>query len=64
MTPAGRETQGGFIMRPITQVVWFGGREFRHVTWRGIPNVTVTWAVWEHVTPAIMRARFMGRREH
>ncbi len=51
-------------MRPITQVVWFGGREFRHVTWRGIPNVTVTWAVWEHVTPAIMRARFMGRREH
>ena len=55
-------------MRPITQVVWFGGREFRHVTWRGIPgivpNITVTWAVWEHVTPTIMRAHFMGRREH
>jgi hypothetical protein len=50
--------------RPTVHVVWFGGREFQHITWKGTPSITITWAVWKHTGPGVMRAAFMGRREH
>ena len=49
------------------QVVHFGGREFRRVTWmrpmEGVRAVIVVFAVTEHVRPGVFRGTFMGRRE-
>jgi hypothetical protein len=49
--------------RPTIQVTYLNGREFHRITWRGMPNVTLVWAIERHVRPGVFRGHLMARIE-
>lgn len=51
--------------KSATQVIWFGGREFRKTTWRDMPGdpgrVILVFAVTRHISPWAFRGILTGR---